>query len=307
MDSRALSLQGVEKVYKGGFKALDGVSIDIKSGDFFCLLGPNGAGKTTLIGLMTSLVTKTAGTIAVFGHDVDTDLITAKRCMGVVPQEINLPIFESCIDILIIQAGYYGLGGPEVLARAEKYLKALYLWDKRDEKVTNLSGGMKRRLMIARALMNEPKLLILDEPTAGVDVEIRRSIWAFLKCLNHEGMTILLTTHYLEEAETLCNTLGLINHGKIRYTGTLNDFVGQLDIETIVITPKYPVPELPALEGLTVRRHNHDDIEIDVPKNTSVSALVSMLESLGIEVYRLRNKVNRLEEVFMRKTSEDAS
>lgn len=304
MPTPALSISQVAKTYRNKVTALQGVTLDVTQGDFFCLLGPNGAGKTSLIGLITTVLTKTSGKISVFGQDLDEDLIAAKRCMGVVPQEINLPIFESCWDILVRQAGFYGLRGSDVDARAEKYLRALYLWDKRHEKVVNLSGGMKRRLMIARALMNEPQLLILDEPTAGVDVEIRRSIWGFIKALNEEGMTILLTTHYLEEAENLCNNVALIDKGSIQYQGSVSSFIDRLDIETLVLTPVYPVPELPNIDGLLLRRHHADDLEVDVPKNMSVAAVVAHLAEHGVDVYRLRNKTNRLEEVFMQLTGE---
>lgn len=307
MSTPALSINHVQKKYKNSVLALNDVTFDVAPGDFFCLLGPNGAGKTTLINLITSLVNKTSGEISVFDYDVDKALIDAKRCMGVVPQEINLPIFETGRDILIRQAGYYGIEGPEVAARADEYLKALYLWDKRNVKVNQLSGGMKRRLMVARALMNKPRLLILDEPTAGVDVEIRRNIWSFIKKLNADGMTILLTTHYLEEAENLCNKVALIDKGDIKYQGLLSAFIDQLDIETLVITPQYAVPELPSLEGLEVRRHGLDEIEIDVPKNMSFSEVSALLSSNGIDIYRVRNKVNRLEEMFMRVTTQELS
>jgi ABC-2 type transport system ATP-binding protein len=237
---KALEITGLEKVYKGGFRALKGIDLTVDEGDFFALLGPNGAGKSTTIGIITSLVNKTAGCVKIFGYDIDQHLEKAKSFIGLVPQEFNFNQFESLVNILVNQAGYYGVERKEAKQRAEKYLKQLELWDKRNNAARMLSGGMKRRLMIARALMHEPKILILDEPTAGVDIEVRRSMWTFLQALNKQGITIILTTHYLEEAEMLCRNIAIINHGEIVENTDMKSLLAQLDIETFVFDlPKY--------------------------------------------------------------------
>jgi ABC-2 type transport system ATP-binding protein len=281
----ALSTRALTKVYKNGVQALRGVDLDVEQGDFFALLGPNGAGKTTLIGIITSLVNKTGGTAAVFQHDIDRDLERAKSCIGVVPQELNFNQFESPLTIVINQAGFYGIARPEARRRAEQYLKQLQLWDKRNGAARGLSGGMKRRLMIARALMHEPQLLILDEPTAGVDIEVRRSMWEFLRDINARGTTIILTTHYLEEAEHLCRNIAIIDHG---------------NIETFVFNTRNAIATVPSVAGFVMRRIDDYTLEADVSKEQNLNELFAHLTQLGIEVLSMRNKVNRLEEIFMR-------
>ncbi len=249
----ALSVRGLTKTYRNGVQALQGVDLDVERGDFFALLGPNGAGKTTLIGIITSLVNKSSGEARVFGHDIDRELEAAKACIGVVPQEINFNMFESPFTIVVNQAGFYGIPRPVARERAEKYLKQLQLWDKRNGISRGLSGGMKRRLMIARALMHEPRLLILDEPTAGVDIEIRRSMWDFLREINARGTTIILTTHYLEEAETLCRNIAIINGGRIVVRERMSNLLRRLHFETFVLNLRDPLTQAPALEGYALR------------------------------------------------------
>jgi ABC-2 type transport system ATP-binding protein len=296
----ALSTHALTKTYKNGVQALRGVDLDVEQGDFFALLGPNGAGKTTLIGIVTSLVNKTGGTATIFGHDVDRDLERAKSCIGVVPQEINFNQFESPMTIVVNQAGFYGVPRAEARRRAEQYLKQLQLWDKRHGAARGLSGGMKRRLMIARALMHEPRLLILDEPTAGVDIEIRRSMWEFLRDINARGTTIILTTHYLEEAETLCRNIAIINHGSIIERDRVGNLLRRLNTETFVLNTRQAIERTPEVPGFALRRIDEHTLEVDISREQNLNELFVHLSSYGVGVLSMRNKVNRLEEVFMR-------
>jgi ABC-2 type transport system ATP-binding protein len=296
----ALSTRALTKTYGNGVAALRGVDLDVEEGDFFALLGPNGAGKTTLIGIVTSLVNKSSGTAVVFGHDIDRELERAKTCIGVVPQEMNFNQFETPLTIVVNQAGFYGIPRSEARPRAEKYLKQLSLWDKRNTIARALSGGMKRRLLIARALMHEPKLLILDEPTAGVDIEIRRSMWEFLREINESGTTIILTTHYLEEAESLCRNIAIIDKGNIVMRDRMDNLLRQLQTETFLLNTRQPVTTAPALPGIIVRLVDDRTIEVELNKEQSLNGLFAQLSGLGIEIVSMRNKVNRLEEIFMR-------
>jgi ABC-2 type transport system ATP-binding protein len=296
----ALSVKGLTKTYKNGVQALKGVDLDVEQGDFFALLGPNGAGKTTLIGVTTSLVNKTAGQVQVFGHNIDTDLDRAKSCIGVVPQEFNFNMFESPETIVVNQAGFYGVERGLARERAEKYLKQLQLWEKRKSMARGLSGGMKRRLMIARALMHEPKLLILDEPTAGVDIEIRRSMWDFLRQINEQGTTIILTTHYLEEAETLCRNIAIIDGGRIIVRDRMSNLLRTLQTESFLFSVRNPITQLPALDGYRVSMADDHTLEIEMSKGQNLNDIFSRLSAQGLEVLSMRNKVNRLEEMFMR-------
>lgn len=294
----ALEISGLEKTYKGGFQALKGIDLRVEQGDFFALLGPNGAGKSTSIGIITSLVNKSAGIVKVFGHDIDQALETAKSFIGLVPQEFNFNQFESLVKILVNQAGYYGVERKIALKRAEKYLKQLDLWDKRDSAARMLSGGMKRRLMIARALMHEPKMLILDEPTAGVDIELRRSMWDFLRELNQQGITIILTTHYLEEAEMLCRNIAIIDSGKIVENTNMKSLLAKLDIETFVFDLKPNSPNA-KLDDFQTRMLDDHTLEVDVKKCQTINRVFTQLSEQGIEVRSMRNKSNRLEELFV--------
>jgi ABC-2 type transport system ATP-binding protein len=296
----ALSVSGLVKTYKNGVQALKGIDLDVEEGDFFAMLGPNGAGKTTLIGIVTSLVTKSAGTIKVFGHDIDAELERAKSCIGIVPQEINFNMFESPETIVINQAGFYGIERSLARERAEKYLKQLQLWDKRKTMARALSGGMKRRLMIARALMHEPRLLILDEPTAGVDIEIRRSMWDFLREINSRGTTIILTTHYLEEAENLCRHIAIIDGGRIIERDRMSNLLRKLQTESFLLTLRSQVGAAPELPGFNVKVVDDHTLEIEVDKEQNLNDIFTSLSARGIEVLSMRNKVNRLEEMFMR-------
>lgn len=295
----ALSVDALRKVYGNGFEALKGISLDVKQGDFFALLGPNGAGKSTTLGIISSLVNKTSGDVYVFGYNLATDTAHAKRCLGVVPQEFNFNMFERVIDIVMTQAGYYGI--PQALAaeRAEHYLRKLGLWDKRHDRARMLSGGMKRRLMIARALIHEPKLLILDEPTAGVDIELRRSMWSFLKEINRAGTTIILTTHYLEEAESLCRNIAIIDKGRIVQNTSMKALLQQLNTETFILDLRERIEEPPVLEGYKVTLEDDHTLQIDVDKNAGLNGLFAQLAAQGIEVISMRNKANRLEELFV--------
>jgi ABC-2 type transport system ATP-binding protein len=297
---KALSIQGLAKTYGNGVQALKGIDLDVEEGDFFALLGPNGAGKTTAIGIITSLVTKTSGSVRVFGHDIDSDLERAKSCIGLVPQEINFNQFEKVFTIVVNQAGFYGIPRKQARERAEKYLHQLQLWDKRDSIARALSGGMKRRLMIARALVHEPKLLILDEPTAGVDIEIRRSMWTFLSGINRGGTTIILTTHYLEEAENLCRDVAIIDRGRIIEHDTMANVIRKLHQETFVLNFRDPVTSVPDLPGYAARLVDDHTIEVDVSKEHSLNEIFARLSAAGVDVVSMRNKVNRLEELFMR-------
>jgi len=296
----ALSIHNLVKTYKNGTQALKGIDFEVQEGEFSALLGPNGAGKTTAIGIITSLVNKTSGSVKVFDYDIDTEIERAKSCIGLVPQEINFNQFEKISDIVINQAGFYGIPRRLAKQRTEKYLKQLSLWDKRDDISRTLSGGMKRRLMIARALVHEPKLLILDEPTAGVDIEIRRSMWAFLKKINKEGITIILTTHYLEEAEDLCRRVAIIDKGRIIVQGRTRDLLAKLHTETFELNLREPLKNLPPLDGYAVIQVDDTTLEVEVNKSQDVNTLFSLLSQQHIKVTSMRNKVNRLEELFVR-------
>ncbi len=297
--SSALSIRQLTKTYGNGFQALKGIDLDVAEGDFFALLGPNGAGKSTTIGILSTLVNKTTGTVNVFGHDLDREPSALKRCLGVVPQEFNFNQFEKTFDIVVTQAGYYGIPPKLAKERAEQYLTQLGLWDKRDVQSRSLSGGMKRRLMIARALIHEPRLLILDEPTAGVDIELRRSMWSFLTELNQKGITIILTTHYLEEAEQLCRNIGIIDHGTIVENTSMRQLLGKLHVETFVLDLKQDLASAPVLQGYPCRLLTPHTLEVQVDKDIGITALFGQLALQNIEVQSLRNKTNRLEELFV--------
>ncbi len=295
----ALSIVDLHKKYKGGFEALNGLSLDVQEGQFFGLLGPNGAGKTTTIGIITSLVNKTSGKVRVFGIDIDEDFPAAKRLIGVVPQEFNFSIFEKVQDIVTQQAGYYGIARREALIRSEKYLRKLGLWDKRNVAARELSGGMKRRLMIARGLVHEPKLLILDEPTAGVDVEMRRGMWDFLEEINRQGRTIILTTHYLEEAEQLCNQIAIIARGKIVENTSKRELLRKLDKETFIFDTKNPVTEIMPLENVEFTLVDETTIKVTKNRTQSMNHIFGHLDNQNIVVDSMRNKSNRLEELYL--------
>jgi ABC-2 type transport system ATP-binding protein len=295
----ALTLRGLRKTYANGLEALRGIDLEVAEGEFFALLGPNGAGKSTTIGIICSLVRKTGGTVQVFEHDLDTALSIAKSCIGLVPQEFNFNQFEPVVEIVVNQAGYYGIPRELAYQRAETYLRQLGLWEKRREMARELSGGMKRRLMIARALVHEPRLLILDEPTAGVDIEIRRSMWDFLRRINAQGITIILTTHYLEEAETLCRHIAIIDRGTIIENTRMQTLLNRLNLETFVLDLQKPLREAPAISGYVLRRLDDFTLEVDVAKAVGLTALFQSLAARGIEVTSLRNKANRLEELFL--------
>jgi ABC-2 type transport system ATP-binding protein len=297
----ALSVRNLTKTYKNGVHALKGVDLDVEQGDFFALLGPNGAGKTTLIGIVTSLVNKSGGQVSVFGHDIDRDIEAAKACIGIVPQELNFNMFETPFTIVVNQAGFYGIPRPVARERAELYLKQLQLWDKRDNISRGLSGGMKRRLMIARALMHEPRLLILDEPTAGVDIEIRRSMWEFLREINERGTTIILTTHYLEEAETLCRNIAIIDGGRIVERDRMSSLLRRLNTEVFVFNLRNVLNQAPRIESSIAATLTDDHtLEVEIAKEQNLNEVFAQLSAQGIEVLSMRNKVNRLEEIFMR-------
>lgn len=298
--TNALTIENLTKTYANGFQALKGVSLNVEQGDFYALLGPNGAGKSTFIGIVCSLITKTSGKVHVFGYDIDRDFSSAKRLLGLVPQEFNFNVFEPVEEILVNQAGYFGIDRKLAFARAEQVLHQLGLWEKRREQARDLSGGMKRRLMIARSLMHEPRLLILDEPTAGVDIEIRRSMWTYLRDLNARGTTIILTTHYLEEAESLCRHIGIIDEGELIESTSMKQLLSQLDIETFVLDIKEPVSAAPRLIPDCVRRVDETTLEADISKECSINFLFEQLSHHHIEVLSLRNKTNRLEQLFVR-------
>ncbi|GGZ78940.1 ABC transporter ATP-binding protein [Paraglaciecola chathamensis] len=295
----ALNIKGLTKVYKGGTRALNGINLEVKQGDFFALLGPNGAGKSTTIGIISSLVNKTSGTADIFEYSLDTQPVEAKSCIGLVPQEFNFNQFETLTQIVVNQAGYYGVPRNVAKERAEKYLKQLDLWEKRNQPARNLSGGMKRRLMIARALMHEPRMLILDEPTAGVDIEIRRSMWTFLKEINEQGITIILTTHYLEEAEMLCRNIAIIDKGVIVQNTSMKSLLATLNIETFILDLAGEHQSI-ALSGFEYRLLDPHTLEVDVAKEESLNNVFEQLSSQKIEVLSMRNKSNRLEELFVR-------
>jgi ABC-2 type transport system ATP-binding protein len=294
----ALSIRDLYKSYKSGTKALNGIDLDVQQGDFFALLGPNGAGKSTTIGIISALVNKTSGSVKVFDFDTDTHLEDAKSQLGLVPQEFNFNQFETVLQIVVNQAGYYGVPKSVALVRAEKYLGQLGLWEKRHARSRELSGGMKRRLMIARALMHEPKLLILDEPTAGVDIELRRSMWEFLKEINAQGVTIILTTHYLEEAEMLCRNIAIIDKGRIIENTSMKTLLGKLNKETFVLDLKAGITDL-TLPGFVTRKLDEHSFEVDVEKNQGLNAVFAALAAQDITVLSMRNKANRLEELFV--------
>lgn len=298
---KALSIKDLRKTYKGGFEALKGIDLEVEEGDFFALLGPNGAGKSTTIGIISSLVNKTSGEVNVFGYDLDTQLVDLKRQIGLVPQEFNFNQFETVRQIVVNQAGYYGVPREVAHERAEHYLKQLGLWDKRDSAARMLSGGMKRRLMIARALLHEPRLLILDEPTAGVDIELRRSMWDYLIEINKQGITIILTTHYLEEAETLCRNIAIIDQGTIVENTSIKRLLTTLNRETFVLDLSRGDEQRvePSLEGFTMRQTDDHTIEVDVEKSQGLNKVFEQLSAQDIKVLSMRNKANRLEELFV--------
>ncbi|WP_158781778.1 ABC transporter ATP-binding protein [Pantoea sp. BAV 3049] len=294
----ALELSNLTKTYAGGVQALKGIDLTVEAGDFYALLGPNGAGKSTTIGIISSLVNKTSGKVRVFGYDLQQDVVNAKRQLGLVPQEFNFNQFETVQQIVVDQAGYYGVEKKDAIVRAEKYLRQLDLWEKRNERARMLSGGMKRRLMIARALMHEPKLLILDEPTAGVDIELRRSMWTFLQDLNARGTTIILTTHYLEEAEMLCRNIGIIQRGELVENTTMKGLLSKLKSETFILdlAPKSPLPQL---EGFQYRLVDTSTLEVEVLREQGLNSVFNQLSHQGVQVLSMRNKANRLEELFV--------
>ena len=297
---KALSLRQLCKTYNNGVQALKGIDLDVEEGDFFALLGPNGAGKSTAIGIVSSLVNKSSGTVTVFGHSIDTELEAAKSCLGVVPQEINFNQFEKLSTILLNQAGFYGIPRPVARERMEYWLNQLQLWDKRETISRSLSGGMKRRLMIARALIHEPQLLILDEPTAGVDIEVRRSMWEFLRRINEQGTTIILTTHYLEEAESLCRNIAIIDEGRIIENDRMSTVLRKLHTETFVLNLRGPLRGTLSLPGYRVMAPDETTLEVEVNKEQNLNEIFAALSAAGGEVVSMRNKSNRLEELFMR-------
>ncbi len=301
----ALAVRNLVKTYPNGVQALRGIDLDVPDGDFFALLGPNGAGKTTLIGIITSLVNKTSGEVRVFGHSLDTELAAVKASIGVVPQELNINYWDSVENIVTIQAGFYGMTPRRAAARAEVCLRQLQLWDRRKDSGRNLSGGMKRRLMIARALMHEPRLLILDEPTAGVDIEIRRSMWQFLREINRSGTTIILTTHYLEEAENLCRQVAIIDHGRIVERDRMSNVLRKLQAEMFILSLRETLSAPPVLPGYEVSLVNDHDIEVVVTKDRDLNGVFAALTAAGLQVISMRNKANRLEELFMRLTTRE--
>jgi ABC-2 type transport system ATP-binding protein len=303
----AVEIHQLSKTYDGGTQALKGIDLEIKQGDFFALLGPNGAGKSTTIGILCSLVNKTGGVVKVFGRDLDTDRSWVKSQIGIVPQEFNFNQFEPVEEVIINQGGFYGMTRSEARARSEVLLKDLGLWEKRRDMSRQLSGGMKRRLMIARALVHQPRLLILDEPTAGVDIELRRGMWDFLTEINRQGTTIILTTHYLEEAETLCRHIAIINDGRIVEHTNMRDLLGQLLQETFVLYSDRPVTSLPNVPAAEARLIDEETIEIDLNRDQSLTEVFDVLRGHGIEITRMRNKTNRLEQLFLRLVQPSAS
>ena len=296
----ALKITNLKKTYDNGFQALKGIDLEVKKGDFFALLGANGAGKSTAIGIICSLVNKTEGEVNVFGYDLEKDREAVQEHIGLVPQEFNFNIWEPVIEIILNQAGYYGIERPVARKRAEELLKHLDLWDKRNEQAQNLSGGMKRRLMIARALIHNPKLLILDEPTAGVDIEIRRSMWDFLRKLNQAGTTIILTTHYLEEAESMCNNIAILNKGEVVESTSMKELLSRLQVEIFVLDLKEPLETIPADCELTIHQRDPSTIEVELDKTRSLNYLFETLSKYDIRVMSMRNKTNRLEELFIK-------
>ncbi|ATF08677.1 ABC transporter ATP-binding protein [Candidatus Enterovibrio altilux] len=295
---KAIAIDNLVKVYDTSIKALKEVSLTVKQGDFYALLGPNGAGKSTLIGIISSLVNKTSGNVKIFGYDIDIDLVEAKKQLGLVPQEFNFNQYEKVQQILLNQAGYYGVDRDTARVRAKKYLSLLDLWEKRNEPSKTLSGGMKRRLMLARALMHEPKLLILDEPTAGVDIELRRSMWTFLKDMNESGITIILTTHYLEEAETLCRNIGIINRGELIEDTSITLLLKKINIETFLLDVA-PHSQVVTLNNVKWQQISDNTLEVEIHKSIGLNTVFSQLTEQKIQVLSMRNKTNRLEELFI--------
>ena len=295
----ALSIRHLTKIYNNGFEALKGIDLDVEEGDFFALLGPNGAGKSTTIGIISSLINASSGIVSVFGYDLKTEREQAKSCIGLVPQEVNFNQFETVKSIVMIQAGYYGISRKEALQRTEKCLKQMDLWDKRDTVSRRLSGGMKRRLMIARAMVHSPRLLILDEPTAGVDIEIRRSMWEMMKEVNGQGTTIILTTHYLEEAESLCRNIGIINHGRIIEYSDMSSLLARLHVDHFVLDLAAPIRSAPIISGYQIDRLSDRSLSVAVPKEQGLNNLFGELSARDIQVISLKNKSNRLEQLFM--------
>ena len=303
----ALTIKNLQKTYDNGNQALKGIDLSVKAGEFYALLGPNGAGKTTAIGIVSSLVNKSGGTVEIFGNDIDTNFEAAKACLGLVPQEINLNLWDTVGNIVSNQAGYYGIGGKVARQRVEKYLREMRLWDRRNDIARSLSGGMKRRLMIARALVHEPKLLILDEPTAGVDIEIRRSMWNYLQEINTAGTTIILTTHYLEEAESLCRYIGIIDDGKIIEDAKMSTVLRKLQREVLILSLASDLTVAPELDGFETRLRDDCELEVEKGPDHDINDLFEQLSSHGIRVVSLRNKANRLEELFLRLVDSKAS
>jgi ABC-2 type transport system ATP-binding protein len=301
----ALEINKLVKIYGNNNHALKGIDLTVRKGDFLALLGPNGAGKSTTIGILASLVTKTSGKVYVFGHDIDTDINTAKSYLGIVPQEVNFSLFETCMEIVVNQAGYYGIRRRTAIEGAEKLFRQLGLWEKRHDRSRTLSGGQKRRLLIARALIHDPEILILDEPTAGVDVELRRSMWKFLTRINREGKTIVLTTHYLEEAETLCKDIAIINNGVIVENTSMKALLAKLNVETFVLDLYAESPISPELEEFSVRQVDPLTLEVDLVKGQKINDLFKLLSDNNIQVRSMRNKSNRLEELFIRLLNEE--
>ncbi len=298
--THALKITNLKKTYDNNLQALKGIDLEVEKGDFFALLGANGAGKSTAIGIICSLVNKTEGEVNVFGYDLEKDREAVQEHIGLVPQEFNFNIWEPVIEIILNQAGYYGIERPVARKRAEELLKHLDLWDKRNEQAQNLSGGMKRRLMIARALIHNPKLLILDEPTAGVDIEIRRSMWDFLSKLNQAGTTIILTTHYLEEAESMCNNIAILNKGEVVESTSMKELLSRLQVEIFVLDLKEPLETIPADCELTIHQRDPSTIEVELDKTRSLNYLFETLSKYDIRVMSMRNKTNRLEELFIK-------
>ena len=305
--SKAISIKNLTKTYPNNVKALKGISLDIEKGDFFALLGPNGAGKSTAIGIISSLINKTSGSVEVHGFDLDTQKDQAKSCIGLVPQEFNFNVFEPVFEIVVNQAGYYGIPRKQAAVKAEQLLKQLGLWEKRLDMARELSGGMKRRLMIARALVHEPQLLILDEPTAGVDIEIRRSMWIFLEEINKQGTTIILTTHYLEEAEALCRNIAIINQGEIIENTSMKSLLTQLQTETFVLDLKESISEAPVVEGYAIAMRDSSTLTVEVDKAQTINEVFDELSRRNLHVTSMRNKSNRLEELFVRLTGNNVA
>lgn len=295
----ALEINNLTKIYRNKLEALKGICLSVNEGDFFALLGPNGAGKSTTIGIICGLVNKSSGTVKVFGHDIDKENEAAKSCIGIVPQELNFSQFETCMDIVVNQGGYYGIKRNIALERAEKYLTKLGLWEKRNEYSRNLSGGMKRRLMIARALIHEPRMLILDEPTAGVDVELRRSMWNFLIEINQQGITIVLTTHYLEEAESLCKNIAIIDQGDIIEDTSIKQLLSKLNKETFIFDLVEPIETLPDLNGYKSKLTDPSTVEVELHRENNINDLFRLFTERNIKICSMRNKSNRLEELFL--------